>query len=64
MSGFSATSGWWRERPRSERRCGRSDGTKYRTSDASVNCTSMWKHVVKSGKAKLSRPSPNIHLLY
>jgi hypothetical protein len=49
---------------------GRSEGIMNRTSDASVNWTTICRHVVKSGNGKMFfvSPSPfsslNIHLLY
>ena len=43
---------------------GRNLGTKYRTSVARQNCTSMCRQVTNSGNLKLRYFSVNIHLLY
>src|SRR4051812_37419291 len=66
MSGDRSGSDSYRDWPRSERWpwCGRSEGTKKSTSDASENCTSMCTDVVNMGKGKLSLDESNIHLLY
>ena len=66
MSGFSGSVSCL-DRPKSEL-CrawfGRKDGTKYKTTQAKENCTSMCIDVVKRGNAKLSLSESNIHVLH